>query len=140
MDGPDQSEQTPFERHAALWTGLAKKSPFWAILSQPGAEEASWDAEAFFRDGRAFAEVVALHLKSLDLDPARDRALDFGCGLGRLTQAMALYFDRVDGVDVALPMIEGARTYNKHGSRCQFHHNTRLDLNFLKDSSFDFVL
>jgi len=43
----------------------------------------------------------------------RGRALDFGCGVGRLTQALCRYFDECDGVDIAPSMIELARKYDR---------------------------
>ena len=36
----------------------------------------------------------------------RRRALDFGCGVGRLTQALAEAFDRCDGVDISASMLD----------------------------------
>jgi ubiquinone/menaquinone biosynthesis C-methylase UbiE len=68
------------------------------------------------------------------------RALDFGCGAGRLTQALATRFDRVDGVDVATSMVDLARRHNTHPDRVAFHLNERPDLRALEDGSYDFIL
>ena len=38
------------------------------------------------------------------------RALDFGCGVGRLTQALARRFDTVVGVDVSPQMVRLANS------------------------------
>ena len=43
---------------------------------------------------------------------ARDRALDFGCGVGRLTRALGDRFDAVVGVDISAGMVEQARRLN----------------------------
>jgi SAM-dependent methyltransferase len=67
------------------------------------------------------------------------RALDFGCGPGRLTQAMAGHFERVDGVDIAPGMIECARALNQAGHRCTYHLNATGDLRLFADATFDFV-
>lgn len=40
-------------------------------------------------------------------------ALDFGCGMGRLTRALADRFNNVTGVDVSPRMIELAQTYDE---------------------------
>ncbi len=48
------------------------------------------------------------------------RALDFGCGVGRLTQALARHFNIVDGVDIAPSMIELANQFNRSGGRCRY--------------------
>ncbi len=66
--------------------------------------------------------------------------LDFGCGPGRLTQALATRFDEVTGVDVAPAMIERARSYaGASGSRCRFEVNARPDLSMFADRTFDLV-
>lgn len=39
----------------------------------------------------------------------RGVALDFGCGVGRLTRALAAFFDRATGVDISSSMIEEAK-------------------------------
>jgi ubiquinone/menaquinone biosynthesis C-methylase UbiE len=77
----------------------------------------------------------------LALNPGlgRRRALDFGCGVGRLTQALARHFERVDGVDISASMIQQANAYNQHGSRCQYVVNQRSDLRIFPDQHFDFI-
>ncbi|MET0447396.1 MAG: class I SAM-dependent methyltransferase, partial [Aeromicrobium sp.] len=72
--------------------------------------------------------------------PARSAALDFGCGAGRLTQALARRFDRADGVDIAASMIALAEEHNPDSSRAVFHLNERADLSLFEDASFDLVL
>src|SRR5262249_48837046 len=67
------------------------------------------------------------------------RALDFGCGVGRLTQALARHFETVVGVDIAPSMLRGARKYNKFGDRCQYVLNERDDLRLFESNSFDFI-
>src|SRR5438270_252955 len=69
-----------------------------------------------------------LYVMSLGPEIPRDRCLDFGCGVGRLTQALCDYFDRCDGVDIAASMVEGARSFNQHGIRCHYHVNSTGDL------------
>ena len=69
----------------------------------------------------------------------RGRALDFGCGVGRLTQALALHFDAVTGVDISGPMLEHARAHNRLGERVTYVHNTRPDLACFADGSFDCI-
>ena len=70
------------------------------------------DPEAFYATGRAEIE----HLMGR-LDCKRGRALDFGCGIGRLTVALAEYFDRVSGVDISPEMVARAREH----PRVEYH-------------------
>jgi SAM-dependent methyltransferase len=121
--------------HAAAWDELGRRDPHWAILSEPG-KQGSWDDEGFFATGRT--EVDATLTDIGDLLAARDTALDFGCGLGRLSQAMAAHFASVTGVDVAQSMVEGARARNAFPDRVSYVVNTAATLPF-DDAAFDFV-
>ena len=73
------------------------------------------------------------------LPAERKRALDFGCGAGRLTQALAQSFDSVVGVDIAPSMIDIAHQYDRSDGRCTFILLEGQDLHELEDASFDFV-
>lgn len=115
-----------------------REDPMHAALTRKGYEK-EWDPEAFFARGREEIKGVLKHLESLDLDPARDRALDFGCGAGRLTQALAEEFRFAVGIDIAESMVEAARVYNRHPDRVQFRVNTSDRLEGIDDGTFDFV-
>lgn len=97
------------------------------------------DADEFFRTGEHDVATEFAFMESLGVEPNLGRALDFGCGLGRLTQPLANRFDEVVGVDIAADMIEGARTANRYATRCEFVLNERDDLAVFADKSFDFV-
>jgi SAM-dependent methyltransferase len=68
-----------------------------------------------------------------------EAALDFGCGVGRLTQALAKHFSRVVGIDVSEPMVAHARRLNRHGERVTYYANPRADLRVVGDARFDVV-
>ena len=70
----------------------------------------SWDA--LLQSGR---EDLARALSLTDMTTGQDRAvLEIGCGVGRLTAALADRFGRVLGVDVAPTLIEEAQQRNTH--------------------------
>ncbi|HEX6810928.1 MAG TPA: class I SAM-dependent methyltransferase [Planctomycetota bacterium] len=129
-----------FEKLKQSWQHLGATDPRWAILTEPGREGGKWDDASFWRSGEDFVDWVAQHLMGLGALPVRGRALDFGCGHGRLTQALAKHFADVVGVDIAASMIEVARAANRHGARVNYVLNERPDLSVLPDNSFDFVL
>ena len=78
-------------------------------------------------------------LKAMDVPLRFGRALDFGCGLGRLTQALAEHFQNVDGVDISASMIEQSRALNRQGAKVSFHLNVQPDLRSFPSDAFDFV-
>ncbi|WP_420485333.1 class I SAM-dependent methyltransferase [Iningainema tapete] len=70
---------------------------------------------------------------------SRKTALDFGCGVGRLSQAMVQYFETVHGVDISPSMLKLADKYNQHGSKCKYHLNDQDNLKLFPDNYFDFI-
>ncbi len=120
------------------WDSLGQSNPMWAILTTPENRD-HWDPNEFFRTGQEDVAAEFAYIESLGVDLRHGKALDFGCGLGRLTQPLADRFDEAVGVDIAASMIQGARAANQRGSRCQFLLNERDDLAIFEDSSFDFV-
>src|SRR4051794_589356 len=121
------------------WSVLGATDPFWAILSVPTKQHGGWDHEEFFRTGREWIDEVMRYVDSLGVALRRDRALDFGCGAGRLTQALCRHFARCDGVDIAPTMLELAERFNQHGERCRYHFNAADDLGLFAADTFDFV-
>ena len=121
------------------WDRLGRSDPYWAVLTDPARKGGGWTPEEFFATGRA--EIAELLGSVGDRLPGRARALDFGCGPGRLTQALAEHFERVDGVDVAPSMIELARDLDRRidgaSSRSVFHLNAATDLALFGDGTFD---
>lgn len=127
------------ERLRRTWNELGHTDPFWAILSYPGKECNKWDVAEFFRTGEAEIDEIMKYVETLGVSLCRRRALDFGCGAGRLSQALCRHFQECDGVDIASSMIELARKFNRHGDRCRYHLNTAPDLMLFEDNTFDFV-
>ncbi len=118
---------------------FARRDPMYAALTRSGRENRGWDPDEFFAVGRDEIASVLEYVDALELEPGRSRALDFGCAIGRLTQALGDHFEDVVGVDIAEGMIEAAREHNRHGDRVQYCLNTRPDLALFEDGSFDFV-
>ena len=121
------------------WERLGRRDPLWAVLTDPDKRSGAWNLEQFFRGGAEEIVAVLQRAERLGLTVSRRRALDFGCGVGRLTQAMADQFDHADGVDIAASMLRAARLHIRHLERCSFHLNVTPDLALFADASFTFV-
>ena len=115
------------------------EDPMYAVLTDHDRAGNRWASEEFFRHGREEIAGVVAYLDGLGIDIRGGRALDFGCGVGRLSQALAEYADRVVGVDIAASMVEAARSHNQHGDRVEYVVNTEPDLSLFDDDAFDFV-
>ena len=122
------------------WDALGERDPLWAVLTHPDARGQRWDVGAFFEAGRKQVDAaVGFAVDDLGWPLLKGSALDFGCGVGRLTQALCDHFDRVVGVDIAPSMIECAERFNRFGDRCRYRLNRSADLSQFPDLSFDFV-
>jgi ubiquinone/menaquinone biosynthesis C-methylase UbiE len=121
------------------WDAAGKDDPFWSVLSVRDKQKNRWDAREFFQTGVDEIDQVMSRLRGLRVDVVNRRALDFGCGPGRLTQALAAHFEQVDGVDISPSMIALANRLNQRPDRSHYHLNDTEDLRRFKDQSFDFV-
>ncbi|HZB97863.1 MAG TPA: class I SAM-dependent methyltransferase [Candidatus Sulfotelmatobacter sp.] len=122
------------------WDAFGKVDPLWAICTDADHKNGRWDLAEFLQTGRDEVAELMDHLAQLRLDFPKREALDFGCGIGRLTQVLCVYFESCVGVDIAPSMIEQARRLNEHGDRCSYQVNDAADLSLFPPSSFDFVL
>lgn len=127
------------DRIHRTWERLAEEDPLWAIVSRPEMKGNKWDEEAFFRTGRETVDALLEGLRERGHGPPPGKALDFGCGAGRLTQALGQHFDQVHGVDVSSRMVELAWERNRLGDRCRYHASPSQRLPF-DDGTFSFVL
>jgi SAM-dependent methyltransferase len=121
------------------WNRLGKVDPLWAILTNAEKRGNRWQRYEFFRTGEEEVAMIMRYVRSLGIDLRRSRALDFGCGVGRLTQALGSYFAEVCGVDIAPSMIRLAEKYNRHAGNCKYYLNDRADLKLFDDATFDFI-
>jgi ubiquinone/menaquinone biosynthesis C-methylase UbiE len=121
------------------WNEFGKRDPLWAIITLDSMKGNKWDPTAFFESGQKDIQNVMQYAETLGLSFQRGRALDFGCGVGRLTQALANHFEEVVGVDIAPSMIKRAKRYNKFGSRCLYKVNGEDNLKLFSDHAFHFI-
>ena len=118
---------------------LGREDPLYAVLSRRDLRGNKWDVDEFFATGEREIAQVLDYVSGLGLSPGRARALDFGCGVGRLTQALGDRFEKVVGIDIAESMIDRARAFNRHGERVAYCVNARDDLSIVGERRFDFI-
>lgn len=122
------------------WDEFGKVDPFWAILTDSDKKDGKWNINDFFETGVKLINDVLNQIVSMGIKVPKGKALDFGCGVGRLTQALAGHFDRVCGVDIAPSMIALAKEYNRYGDKCNYYLNSADNLKLFPDNSFDFIV
>jgi SAM-dependent methyltransferase len=111
----------PVERDTdADWKELGRSQPYWGVLSHPDflSENITPERiEAFYASGRDYIAQTVLQLERHAGARPSGRALDFGCGVGRLAEAMTDYAGEVVGLDISPGMLELAR---KRGGKAQY--------------------
>jgi len=114
------------DRSADDWNTLGETEPFFAVLTEDRflrERMSDADSEAFFASGESdITQIFDL------IDFAPKFALDFGCGVGRLTRALAKRVNRVIGVDAAESMLRIARENVPDASFSTTIPNERFDL------------
>lgn len=95
----------PTGRTTRTWERLASEDPLRAIVDTPEGDA----LDAFLAGGEREVGTVLDALQELGVHPEGGDALDFGCGVGRLSLPLARRFARVTGVDASPTMVEHAR-------------------------------
>ena len=71
-------------------------------------------------------------------DPKNLKALEIGCGIGRILIPMTGIFGEVIGVDVSDEMVKLGKEKISNIKNCKILENSGSDLSFLEDNYFDF--
>lgn len=124
------------QRH---WQAFGEQDPLWAILTDPARKGGRWSPEEFFATGVAEIDALMQEARTLGLPHQHRRAVDFGCGVGRLTQALAAHVDEAIGLDVAPSMVARAREFNRHGARVRYEVQAAPPLDTMPSRAFDVV-
>ena len=127
---------TALRRH---WDEFGKSDPLWAILTAPDKKGNRWSVDEFLQTGRDEISALITYLDARALARRRHRALDFGCGAGRLTHALADHFDQVIGLDIAPSMIDVARRLHAGVRNAEFRVNESNRLESIESDSIDLV-
>lgn len=95
------------------WEIIASRDPFFGVLVDEDFRADRIDAAArqrFYDTGRDYvANVFEMFDAEFGAHPSEGAALDIGCGVGRLTYAMAGAMPTVVGYDIAESMVRIAR-------------------------------
>ncbi|MGC2165298.1 MAG: class I SAM-dependent methyltransferase [Gallionella sp.] len=127
------------ERCKQQWEALGACDPYWAVLTHPSSIGGKWDKEIFFQSGREEIDAVFNKVSGLGIQIKFDYALDYGCGVGRLSQALSRSFRRVLGVDISATMLSEARSENAGYDNISYLNNDGTSLEGVADEVVDFL-
>jgi SAM-dependent methyltransferase len=115
------------------WDERARENALYFVDNEIGYDDP--DTEAFWLRGE---QVVERMLGMADVAVGPDETvLDIGCGVGRLTRALARRAGHVYGLDVSREMLELARRHNPELDNVEWLHGDGAGLAVIGDSSVD---
>jgi len=127
-------------RHDRAWEDWGAVDPLYAILTDPKYRHGGGDRAEFLETGVELTAAIVGQCEALGLAQNRQRALDFGSGVGRLAAPLSLRFDEVIGLDISESMVATARNLHAGRTNCSFEVQRSSDLRAYPDGSFDLVL
>jgi len=126
-------------KNEKAWEDWGKVDPLWAVVTRSGKEYGHWDIAEFFRTGREGIDSLMAEGAAYGVPTRVGNALDFGCGVGRLTRALGAHVDSVLGLDVSNAMIDRAVELNVEQPRIAFSVHRDSDLHGIGDDSLAVV-
>jgi len=117
----------------AFWDAKARENAMYFIHSCLDYNHP--DKDEFWRSGE---EALRVTLAPFGLRfTGTERVLEIGCGIGRMTRAIAAHAASVVGVDVSAEMVAAARRELAYTANASFVLGTGTDLSGFDDASFD---
>lgn len=98
------------------WTRLGQLEPHWSVISAERFRQAELDANRaeFYASGQGDVETFLAFLARNDVDTAGfHKALEYGCGVGRVTRFLAQRFSKVVACDISPSHLAQADQYLK---------------------------
>ncbi len=120
------------------WEKLGQRDPMWAALTTPGKEN-SWTDTDFVEQGLREIDEVLKFVETVAEIKMRDKALDFGCGPGRLSLGLAQHFGDVIGIDISPSMIKEAKRLTAGTQNIELILNEKEKLSIFSNNMFDFI-
>jgi trans-aconitate methyltransferase len=117
------------------WKRYGEIDPYFGVFPHANYHSSALTdraTEEFFRSGEAHVQRIMKTLREIDHQFSPSSAVDFGCGVGRVTLPLALEAPSVLGVDVSPGMLSEARknAIERGVSNVRFAHEVsgRFDL------------
>lgn len=123
------------------WRAWGNQDPYYGVLSHEKFRAGSLETnrDEFFQTGEDYIDArlqkVERHFGTL----GRVRALDFGCGVGRLTIPLARRFGNTVGIDISTVMLAEAQANAQRAGVTNLTFGTSDDALSEAKGEFDFV-
>lgn len=96
---------------AGKWLKYGNTEPYWSVLAEDRFRSSNIDVtrDKFYASGHGNIDIALRAVRRVGVDPTGFRtAIDFGCGVGRLTLALATHVGFVTGIDISAAHVRHA--------------------------------
>ena len=123
------------------WEKFGRQAPYFGVLADEkfAADRIHENRDEFFATGRSFVGQVLERYERHFGELPRGRALDHGCGVGRLTFPLAAEFSSVVGLDISPSMLAEAEANAREFAAANVQFARADDRLSNADGEFDFV-
>lgn len=132
-----------FENSDDEWIAYGNANPYYGVISDTRMQTQNLNEQSmrdFWQSGQAHIDSVFLNIQHHICPGFKPkRALDFGCGVGRLLFALSSRCGHVTGVDVSPPMLAEARRQAQIKSIANVSFIASSNCEELGDSQYDLV-
>ena len=112
-EAPTGSLHALFEQVAREWEELGSSQPVWSVLSREPYKNVQRDTvpQSFYISGEREAKRLVGALRRNGIAPPFTRAVEYGCGLGRVSIPLSRFCRHLDAYDISGSHIELAKRH-----------------------------
>ena len=125
------------------WEKFGKEDPYYSVVTHDKFHKTNLtdaNKEEFFRSGSIYIDSILDDIKNhIDSKFSIKRALDFGCGVGRLVIPLATVAQEVTGVDISDSMLNEAKNNCEARSIKNIRFVKSDDTLSLLEGKYDFI-
>jgi hypothetical protein len=120
-----------FDHVAREWEKLGRDQPAWSVLSVDAykSDDPSKIGAAFYKTGISEARRLLNSLQRHGIEPPFEKAVEYGCGLGRISIPLAQHCRQLYAYDISAPHLHLAKAYAERAGaqNIQFERVVRPD-------------
>lgn len=129
---PAEKLSALFDQVSAQWHYLGETEPHWSVLTNESYFQQNFhmNRETFYTSGESELKMFDATLARVGIDRSGlQRCLELGCGVGRVTGALAMRFAEVIAVDISAAHLQVAEDHLHAGGvgNVVFQHLDSLD-------------
>lgn len=111
IDCTEEQRRAMFDRIGRAWKAFGEQDPHWSVVTDDAFRQQQIAAtlDRFYKGGHRAIDSCLNYVRRAALPTRFAKVMDFGCGVGRLSLALAPFAEQVIGVDISPPHLQLAK-------------------------------